>query len=102
MSTGKPPHRYRLLEKWAAANGYSVRWANPIPLDHVGSSVKMFFGNVAGGTMFYVVFGHQNGRNRRGWVLCRDSFLGRKTKRVRIRWDETVSESLEWEALAAE
>jgi hypothetical protein len=90
------------LQQWAATNGYSIRWANAISGDQVGESTRLFFGNVARGRVFYAEFEHRNGGVRRGWVFCPGSFLGKRIKRVKVRWDETVSESIEWKALATE
>jgi hypothetical protein len=90
------------LRTWASENRYCVRFVNAIPLELVGRGIRMFFGTLAGASVFYVVLEHQNGRSRRGWVLCPDSLLSRRAKRVKVRWDETISESLAWEQLAAE
>jgi hypothetical protein len=90
------------LRAWASENGYRVRSANPIPLEHLGNSTRMFFGAEAGASAFYVVLEHRNGRSRRGWALCRDSPSGRRSNRVKVRWHETVREALEWEWSADE
>lgn len=94
------------LRTWASENGYCVRFADPMPLEQLGNSTRMYFGTVDRASVFYVFLEHHNGRSRRGWVLCRDTLLGRllgrRSNRVKVRWDETVTEALEWEEFAAE
>ena len=91
--------RDEVLRAWARENGYCVRVAIQVPLDQLGGSTRMFFGSMAGATVFHVFLEHR-GRGRRGWVLCRDTTLRGRANRVKVRWDETVAETFEWEEYA--
>ena len=91
------------INEWGAANGYTtVLSSNPVPLDLLGNSTKLYFGNVAGGSVFYVEFKHHTGRTRRGWVLFSGSSFGRGSKRVKVRWDEPIAESYDWKEIESD
>jgi hypothetical protein len=91
------------INEWGAPNGYTtVLWANPVPLDLLGNSTKMYFGNVAGGSVFCAVFKHHTGRTRRGWVLCSGSSFGRGSQRVKVRCDEHIAESYNWKEIESD
>ena len=72
-----------LLDKWAAESGYAFVYRGE-------RRYGAFFGRKSPSQQVYlVVVDDREGRRRRGWVLCGSDFVGMRSGRVEVVWDET-------------
>lgn len=76
----------RMLDQWAANNGYRItsaeyRWLRRGP----------FFWTSNSQTVYRLTIIDGQGNSRRGWARCGSYFLGLMQNRVEIRWDAESS-----------
>jgi hypothetical protein len=73
----------RILETWAAENGYELLHAN---LRHIFRG-PFFWNSSKSQTVYYVRVLDGDGRQRVGWVLCGSYLTGVFSKQAEVRWD---------------